>query len=212
VQTLHVVGDSISQHYGPYLEQYLAGVFAYSRKEGLPSQPDEPNGANGGDSSLVLRYLNAVSQRNSHWDYLLLNCGLHDLRTDPVTQAKQVSPSAYLSNLQQIIPLARTLASRVFWVRTTPVIDAIHNTREKSFLRFAADVEHYNSIADGVMQQHGIPQIDLFAFTHNLGEDIYLDHVHFREDVRQLQAAFIAGYLIKTFDMKTSEASATSDV
>jgi len=37
--TLHVVGDSISMHYGPFLERYLSGLLAYSRKEGMPGDP-----------------------------------------------------------------------------------------------------------------------------------------------------------------------------
>ena len=197
--TLHVLGDSISIHYGPYLQRHLDGVFTYSRKEGMPGDPDEPNAVNGGDSSLVLRYLNACAERQAHWDYLLLNCGLHDLKTDPVTQAKQVPPDVYRANLERIIPLAQSLAAHIVWVRTVPVIDAVHNERSSTFHRFGADVERYNGIADEVMRRHGIPKIDLFAFTRNLGDaEVYIDHVHFRDDVRRLQAAYIAGYLTKT--------------
>ncbi len=195
MRTLHVVGDSISQHYGPYLEQYLAGIFAYSRKDSMPGDPAEPNGGNGGDSSLVLRYLTACRERNWRWDFLVLNCGLHDIRTDPQTQARQVAAGDYERNLRDIVSLARALASRVIWVRTTPVVDAIHNTRGQSFYRFAADVEAYNAIANAVMREHGIPVIDLFTFTRSLGNDVNIDHVHFTEPVRQAQAAFVAGYL-----------------
>ena len=154
--TLHVVGDSISQHYGPYLADYLAGTLDYSRKEGMPGDPDDANGANGGDSSAVLRYLSACKERGYHWDYLLLNCGLHDLRTDTATGAKQIPPDAYRTNLRAIIALARTLAAHVIWVRTSPVVDAIHNATAQSFRRHAADVDAYNSIADAVMQESGV--------------------------------------------------------
>lgn len=195
--TLHVVGDSISQHYGPYLAQYVAPWLAYSRKEGMPGEPDEPNGANGGDSALVLRYLRACRQRSLHWDYLLLNCGLHDVRVDAVTRAWQVTADTYRANLETAVRLAAELATHIVWVRTTPVIDAIHNSREQRFLRFAADVARYNAIADAVMQDAGIPAIDLFAFTQSLGDDVFADHVHFYERVRQAQAAFIAGYLAR---------------
>jgi len=193
--TLHVVGDSISQHYGPYLQQYLASWLVYSRKEGMPDEPDHPLGANGGDSALVLRYLSACRARSRRWDYLLLNCGLHDLRADVLTHAHQVPGDDYRRNLQGIVAVALTVATRVVWVRTTPVVDAIHNSREQSFLRFAAAVERYNAIANAVMQEAGIPGIDLFRFTQALGDDVYADHVHFRESVRQAQAAFIAGYV-----------------
>ena len=193
--TLHVVGDSISQHYGPYLQQYLGGLLAYSRKEGMPGDPNEPSGDNGGDSALVLRYLRACREHGMHWDYLLLNCGLHDIKTDPATGAKQAPPAAYAHNLGAIVPLALALASQVIWVRTTPVDDAIHNARQQQFHRFAADVDRYNAIADAIMHEHGIPAIDLFTFTRTLSDDLYMDHVHYRDGVRQLQGAFIAGYL-----------------
>ena len=52
---LHVVGDSISIHYGPYLQTMLTGVMTYSRKTAPDGSLDDR--ANGGDSSMVLDYL-----------------------------------------------------------------------------------------------------------------------------------------------------------
>jgi hypothetical protein len=197
--TLHVVGSSISEHYGPFLQQYLAGRLDYSRKESMPGDPNEPNGANGGDSSLVLRYLRACRERNWRWDVLLLSCGLHDLRRTLPAGAYQVAPDAYARNLHEIIACAGDLAHSVVWVRATPVVDAIHNAHQQAFRRFAADVVAYNTIADAIMQANNTPIIDLFAFTRALGDDVYLDHVHFMESVRQLQAAFIAGHVLAWF-------------
>jgi hypothetical protein len=37
--------------------------------------------------------------------------------------------------------------------------------------------------------------IDLHSFTANLGPDLYIDHVHFPESIREKQAAYIAGWL-----------------
>ncbi len=56
---------------------------------------------------------------------------------------------------------------------------------------------HYNAIAESVMNNNKIPIIDLYSFTLNLGDDPYCDHVHFKENIRQLQAAFIAGWLYR---------------
>ncbi len=194
--SLHVVGDSISQQYGPYLQRYLAGWAEYSRKEYDPLEPDDPNAANGGDSARVLRYLRWRQSQECKWDCLLFNCGLHDLKTDPVTQARQVPLETYEHNLPQIIAVGRTLAPRLVWARTTPVVDAIHNAIQKEFHRHAADVDRYNAAADRIMAEHGVPVIDLFRFTRNLGQDVYVDHVHFAESVRQLHAACIAGCLM----------------
>lgn len=45
------------------------------------------------------------------------------------------------------------------------------------------------------MREHKVPIIDLYFFTKNLGEDIHIDGVHFKNKIRALQAAFIAGYV-----------------
>ncbi len=187
--TLHVVADSISIHYGPYLQTVLAGVMQYSRKTGNGVDTES---ANGGDSSLVLAYLN---QLQAKFDYLMVNCGLHDLRRDVDARAFQVPPDQYEKNLQAIIARARAIAPRLIWVRTTPVVDEIHNRLNTTFHRHAADVDTYNACADEIMRAHNVPMIDLFTFTRNLGENLYLDHVHYHETIRAQHAAFIAGSL-----------------
>src|SRR5271169_4796096 len=96
---VYVLGDSISIQYGPYLEKYLSGIMDYARKEGVEEallNLDKPQGANGGDSALVLSFLQARAAAGGiDADVLLLNCGLHDLRTDPVTSAKQAPLNQY---------------------------------------------------------------------------------------------------------------------
>ena len=57
------------------------------------------------------------------------------------------------------------------------------------------DIIAYDTVAKEIMDKYNIPCLDMYNFTKNLGSDIYLDHVHFKEEVRKLQAAFIAGYL-----------------
>ena len=186
VKKLFVLGDSISEHYGPHLERMTRGVFEYARKE-----------ANGGDSSMVLAYLCERLDVLAP-DILLLNCGLHDLRTDPKSGAKQVSLWDYRQNLCAIAQLVSDRDMHTTWVRTTPVDDDRHNTRQAGFHRFNRDVIHYNESADAVCGEAGIPLADLYTFTQNLGEDVFADGVHFVEWVRELQAAFIAGYLLAT--------------
>src|SRR5512140_2409452 len=97
----------------------LAGRFCYDRKSDAGEallDLDRPQGANAGDSSMVLEYVQALASACTfHVDYLLLNCGLHDLRTDPRTGAKQVPLDAYRANLEQILPHGETIASHVLW-------------------------------------------------------------------------------------------------
>jgi hypothetical protein len=196
MRSLHIVGDSISMHYGPDLGRFLAGSLAYSRKTGFPGNLDHPQGANGGDSSLVLAYLQDCSEAGRTWEALAINCGLHDLKRDITTRALQVPEDAYRSNLDSIIAESRGLASQLVWIRTTPVVDAVHNRPGMQFHRHAADLQRYNAIADAVMQAANVEMIDLEAFTRALGGDeLFCDHVHFTEPVRRLQAAFLAGAL-----------------
>jgi lysophospholipase L1-like esterase len=192
--TLHVVGDSISIHYGPCLQTMLAGVMAYSRKTAPDGSLDDAGAANGGDSSLVLAYLQSL-RSGQPFDVVLINCGLHDIKRDPVTDQPQVPPDQYTANLREIVAIANRLATRLIWVRTTPVIDERHNRLNTAFRRSEADVETYNALADNVMREQGVSIIDLFTFTRNLGLDVYIDHVHFTAEVRAQQAAFIAGHL-----------------
>lgn len=198
---LYVLGDSISLHYGPFLKVYLHGFMEYSRKEGEEEARlnlDHPQGANGGDSSMVLAFLNAKTQQGGiRADLLLLNCGLHDLKTDPSTRKKQIPLAQYEANLRAILKTIRALGPKPVWIRTTMVDDAIHNRTAPGFHRYAADCREYNGVADRVMAANRLPVIDLCTFTRNLGLDLYCDHVHFHEHIREKQAAYIAGWLCR---------------
>jgi hypothetical protein len=192
--TLHVVGDSISIHFGSYLQTMLAGVMAYSRKTAPDGSTDDTGAANGGDSALVLTYLKTL-RTDRRFDILLINCGLHDIKRDPVTNQPQIATDYYVANLREIVAIATQLAGYMIWVCTTSVIDERHNRLNTTFRRFEADVETYNALADGIMREHRVDIVDLHTFTRNLGPEVYVDHVHFTGEVRARQAAFIAGYL-----------------
>ncbi len=196
------IGDSISVRYGPWLETYLSPEVSYSRKSGLDKalkDLDVPQGANGGDSAMVLEYLsnNQTHGEIDHVDVLVVNCGLHDIKTNPQVGTRQVAPEDYRSNLEKIVTVSGSICEQLIWVSTTPCIDAIHNSRNTSFHRFRADVLAYNDIADEVMTAAGVPTIDLFDLTVELekeiGEVIYKDHVHFTPEIGRIQAAYIAG-------------------
>lgn len=197
---LYIVGDSISIQYGPYLERYVAGRFHYARKSGEAEallNLDNPLGANGGDSSMVLAYLRGLeAQGGLDADLLLVNCGLHDIKTDPVSGQKQVALDDYRRNLHEIVAVAARLGVKLVWLCMTPCDETVHNSRPgMSFFRYAADCAAYNAAADAVMAAAGVPAIDLYSFTASLGPDLYCDHVHFHEHIREKQAAYIAGWL-----------------
>ena len=60
MKTLFILGDSISIHYGPYLKEFVSGKMVVQRKGGMGravGNLDAAEGANGGDSGMVLSYL-----------------------------------------------------------------------------------------------------------------------------------------------------------
>lgn len=197
---LFVIGDSISIQYGPYLETLGSGLFHYDRKRDDAGTDagrnlDNPEGANGGDSSRVLAYLRARARGGGiPADFLLLNCGLHDIKTAPETGERQIPLSQYRENLGAILDEARGMKLAPLWVRTTPVIDEIHNSRS-TIRRHAADVEAYNAAADAVMARAGVPMIDLHGFSAHFLPGGLIDHVHYDPPTREKQAAFLAGAL-----------------
>ena len=197
---LFVLGDSVSMHYGPHLQQVLGGKWDYERKRGRVENLDEGTGANGGDSTAVLAYLEERRAAGGiAADWLLLNCGLHDIKSDRQTGRRQVALPDYAANLRAILEIVRVLQLRPVWVRTTPVVEALHNAvpGPKTFNRYAQDVITYNAAADRIMNAAEVPRIDLFAVTAPLLPDATYDGVHFNEDIRVRQAEFIAGELLR---------------
>ena len=197
-----LIGDSISLGYGPYLETALSGRAACVRVGPGPSlvRLGDPAAENGGDSRKVVQLLRTAGEMDSHFDLAVVNCGLHDIKTDPTTGEKQVPLGHYQDNLEQIISLAGAVADRMVWVRTTPVDDQRHNSHVSEFHRHARDVEDYNRAADRVMAEAGVLLIDLCRFTEGLGAEVYCDHVHFTDPVRREQAGYIASHLAPVLD------------
>ena len=194
MKKVFILGDSVSMHYGPYLEAYLEGTFTYDRK-GKNQECKDLNIAsqvNGGDSSNVFEYLQLL--HDLEYDVLLLNCGLHDIKT--CEGVRQVSEENYRKNLTEAIDLVLGRGKKIVWVNSTPVNDEQHNRICKAFSRYNEYLLKYNDIAKEVMKAKAVPIIDLYSFTNKLGMPLHEDHVHFYEPVRKLHAAYIAGALM----------------
>ncbi len=197
---LFVVGDSISIGYGTYLEQMIAPTIRYARKTGMEAalhDAGHPAGPNGGDSFRLLQYLQALHETGDFSASILaLNCGLHDLKCDRESGKNQVSLRHYQANLEKIFPLAKRLADRVLWVRTTPV-DEVRHRSQFPFDRVEADVDAYNEIADAAAALHAVPTADLFTFSAalDLNDESFRDGVHFSPELAAQQAAFLSGRL-----------------
>ena len=193
-----VIGDSASMHYGSFLKKMIEDKFQYDRKRGKEQalmDLDKPIGANAGDSRMVLEYLEEEFKKNTRYDILLINCGLHDIRVDRFSNKVQIGLDEYKINLNKIMRISKEMANIIIWIGLTPIIDEIHNSRSEGFLRYSKDAYNYDSNAKQIMSEYNIPCIDIYNFTKHLGADVYSDHVHFKEEVRKLQAAHIAEYL-----------------
>lgn len=196
---LFILGDSISLQYGVYLEKYLKGIFTIDRKgsqEKALQNLDLPIDANGGDSRMVLEYLRTREKDPKFQpDVLLLNCGMHDVKRNPVSKQIAVDSASYRKNLESIYQLLSNKKIPIIWVRTTGVIDSLHAAKSKAFDRYQKDVDEYNAIADKVFTKHQVPIIDLYNFTKALGDDRFADHAHFIPRVVDAQALHITEYL-----------------
>jgi lysophospholipase L1-like esterase len=166
-----LVGDSIRLGYAPLVAERLKGVAEVV-------SPEE----NGGDTGNVLKHLDEwVIRRNPA--VVHFNVGLHDLKTDPKTGAKQVGLDAYKKNLAEIVRrLDRETSALLIFATTTPVIDDRHKARGAGFDRFEADVAAYNRAAREVLPRSGLVAVDdLHALAGSLGPETAIgrDGVHF---------------------------------
>ncbi|MEX2606842.1 MAG: SGNH/GDSL hydrolase family protein [Kiritimatiellia bacterium] len=193
-----VLGSSLTIQFGPFLEQELSGQFRYDRKRDTETERAEddldiPQGASGGDSGQVLAYLRGRRRTDPiDADILLLQCGLHDMRTDPKTGKRRVEPADFAANLHAALVEAANMGLEVVWLRITPVVDEVHNRLSTAFHRFSADVDTYNELADHIMEKLGIQVIDLHCLCATQVPHDLIDHIHYNEKARREQAAFIA--------------------
>jgi len=192
-----LIGDSISVHYGPFLEQYLDDLVIIQRKDGdeeALKDLDIPAGASGGDSRMVLDFLRVKLQDpNFRPDYFIFNYGLHDIKHNGPDWRIQINLEEYKSNLRSTLALLTEKNIHPIWIRTTPVVDSIHNARQPAFKRYSKDLDRYNNAADKICREEKVPVIDLYSFTLKFIPEHYIDHVHYDEETRALQAAFLAG-------------------
>jgi lysophospholipase L1-like esterase len=193
-----VIGDSISLGYGPFLKEILIDKYDYLTKNTNENAGnlDYPTGPNAGDSHMVLSYIrDLVSKSEFRPQILLINCGLHDIKTNPETGQKAIDPSDYANNLKTIFGLLRKAGIRTIWVNSTPVNDSIHNSGHVGFFRYNKDAVGYNHIADSICRQYKVPVIDLYSYSSHFPPAARMDHVHYKPEYANLQAAYIAGFL-----------------
>jgi lysophospholipase L1-like esterase len=184
-----LVGDSIRLGYAPVVAEIL-------KDEAEVVSPAE----NGGDSANVLKHLDewVVSRKP---DVVHFNAGLHDLKTDAKTGAKQVPLDAYRRNLSEIIRrLDRETPARLVFATTTPILDERHKARKSGFDRTEADVAEYNRVAREVASGNPIVAVDdLHALVTRLGPDhaLLADGTHYTPEAYRALGEQVAASIRK---------------
>ena len=97
---------------------------------------------------------------------------------------------------EYLIDIMKKQSVKTVFISTTAVPDEVHNARKQlGFTRYDRDVKRYNEIALSVMKECDIPVIELGDFTRKLTGELFIDHVHYCEEVRKIQAAYLLGKL-----------------
>ena len=171
-----ILGDSISIGYTLPVRDLLKGKANVHRPK-----------ANCGPTTAGLEHLDAwlaTGGEGKKWDVIHFNWGLHDLKymgakgenlTDPAAPGshQQVPPAEYEKNLRTLVERLKKTGAKLIWRNTTPVPAGVKG-------RVPGDEVAYNTIAAGIMKEHGIPTDDLHAFAQaRLAELQIPANVHF---------------------------------
>ncbi|MDB4984513.1 MAG: lipolytic protein family [Patescibacteria group bacterium] len=206
MKTVFVLGQSISLHFGAYIQNHLGSDFVYLHKTGKePFLNDYPElqSENGGTSADVLKYLE-IGRKDINPDILIVGAGLHDIRKKSKNDDNQVSLKEYKKNISEIISLYKNSDIKLAWMTTTSFDENHHNSNAKKFLRYSDDNNKYNDAAFSLMKRNKVEIVDIREYTRNLttcleNSEIYQDHIHFKKEIREKQAQFVADFIKRSF-------------
>lgn len=167
-----LIGDSISIGYTVPVRELLKGTANVHRPL-----------ANCGPTTRGLQQLDAWLGTGK-WDVIHFNWGLHDLKymgpqqqnlADPndADSHPQVAIDDYEANLRTLVSRLQKTGARLIWRSTTPVPEGAKG-------RVVGDAARYNAVARRIMEEHGIPIDDQYAFALPQLSDLQLPaNVHF---------------------------------
>lgn len=197
-----LVGDSIRMGYAETVTKELDGKAVIVSSK-----------SNGGDSSNVLRNLNAwVIQEQP--DVVHFNCGIHDTKKFLASGKFQVSPEQYEQNLRTIVnSLRNNTSALVLFATTTPIRDelAAKTRGDRDYELLEASIEQYNAIARKVMAELHVPVDDLHSWVmqpvppQTTSTLMAGDGVHYTNEGKvalgKIVAAFVTRHLPKPDDL-----------
>ena len=167
-QTAFIIGDSISNCYTPLVKERLAS-------RGLAVE-----WFYGGCSAQLLAGLSEWIP-GSYPTLIQFNCGLHDARFFRYSQTYQQPIDNYQCHLRGIVKWLRThTPANLLWASTTPVIS---ERIMLDYVRFETDILAYNAVARSIMEEAGIPILDLHAdiMADSVADCLSQDGVHMTE-------------------------------
>ena len=206
MKKLLTLGDSIAHGYRKHLIAALGAEYEVCTKEGEEEAARDlnyPVGSNCGDSRMMLAYLtDEYKNGRLNYDIIMFNCGQHDVKTNLSTGKRQVDADEYEANLEKICEVVKKNGAKLWFVNTTPVFEAVHNTPEnivinKNIVRYAKDVITCNEAASRVMEKFDIPIIDLYSLTLTFTEKALRDHAHYYPEYEQRQGEFLADIILR---------------
>ncbi|MDB4042857.1 SGNH/GDSL hydrolase family protein [Gammaproteobacteria bacterium] len=180
-----IIGDSIAYGYLPYLRENL------KMKYNIYMIPD-----NGRSTSYSLKRIDQWLESKSY-DLILANWGLWDiLRLDLPFPNKIIDQSTfivtsqqdYAFNLELLHQKLTKYSDNISFINTTPTL--LNKVRKPE------DVKAYNETMKNFSELHAVELIDLFSFAKiNIGQELYIDKVHFNKVGSQKIARYISGQL-----------------
>ncbi len=167
-----LIGDSISIGYTVPVREMLAGKANIHRPL-----------TNCGPTTKGLAELDKWLG-DGNWDVIHFNWGLHDLKfmgpegqnladPDAADSRPQVPIDEFEANLRKLVARLKETKATLIWRSTTPVPEGARG-------RVVGDAVRYNTVAKKIMDEHGIPIDDQYAFAIDRLDDIQRPNdVHF---------------------------------
>ena len=190
-----IIGDSISLGYTPYVQEILNGRVEVIHNPG-----------NAQHTGTGLEKLDEWLG-SERWDLIHYNWGLWDLcyrhpdatvygNRDKVHGTQTYTIKEYRSNLEKLVKKLEHTGASLVWASTTPVPPGEAG-------RIRGDAIRYNAVAKTVMDAHGIPINDLYAYIYDRMDEFQVRYgdVHLTREGYQYLAIPVAEHILKYIEI-----------
>lgn len=174
-----LIGDSISIGYTVPTRELLAGKATVHRP---------PTNCTG-TPNIVQNLDDWLTPGQGRWDVIHFNSGIHDIKRPGGNRV--VTPEQYERNLRAIVARLKQTGASLIWCSTTLSPEAV-------CLAPAEDFVTYNTIAEKIMDENGIPINDLYAFSLPRLQEIQIPvNSHFTPEGNKVLAEHVSAAILK---------------